>query len=67
MKPVDLGLRLKPIIGIHNLFVSNGTEHERARKMLNPAFHFTNLRSMVSIMTYQTQKSIDTLLESSSA
>ncbi|CAF1199913.1 unnamed protein product [Rotaria sp. Silwood1] len=66
IKPADLSVRLKPLIGIHNLLVSNGLEHDRARKMLNPAFHFNNLQSMVSIMTYQTTKAIDILLESSS-
>jgi cytochrome P450 len=53
------------LIGIHNLLVSNGKEHERARKMLNPAFHFDNLQSMISIMTDQTSKVIDILLQSS--
>jgi cytochrome P450 len=63
-KPSDLSYRLKPLIGLHNLLISNGNEHTRARKMLNPSFHFENLRSMVSIMTTQTTKSIDLLLES---
>ena len=65
-KSADFSTRMKPVIGIHNLLVSNGKEHERARKMLNPAFHFVNLQSMISIMTDQTTKAIDTLLESSS-
>jgi cytochrome P450 len=64
-KPADLSFRLKPLIGLHNLLISNGYEHARARKMLNPGFHFENLRSMVSIMTKQTSKAIDLLLESS--
>jgi cytochrome P450 len=63
-KPMDLSFRLKPLIGLHNLLISNGNEHERARKMLNPGFNFENLRSMVSIMTNQTTKSIDLLLKS---
>ena len=67
VKPADLSFRLKPIIGIHNLLVSNGLEHERARKMLNPAFHFVNLQSMVTIMTDRTTKAIDTLLASVSS
>lgn len=66
IKPADFAARLKSLIGTHNLLVSNGTEHERARKMLNPAFNFSNLQSMVSIMTYQTTKAIDRLLQSSS-
>ncbi|CAF1018404.1 unnamed protein product [Rotaria sordida] len=63
-KPIDLIFRLKPLIGLHNLLISNGNEHERARKMLNPGFHFENLRSMVSIMTDHTIKTINELLES---
>ncbi|CAF4731416.1 unnamed protein product [Rotaria sp. Silwood1] len=49
----------KPLIGSHNLLVSEGHEHKRARQMLNAAFHFVNLRSMVSIMTNETAKAID--------
>ena len=64
-KPEDLRLRLKPLVGIHNLLVSNGYEHDRARKMLNPGFHYENLRSMVSIMVKQTNRAIDSLLKSS--
>ncbi|CAF3487582.1 unnamed protein product [Rotaria sp. Silwood1] len=56
----------KPLIGIHNLLVSEGEEHERARKMLNPAFHFVNLQSMVSTMIDQTRKMIDELFVTSS-
>jgi cytochrome P450/NADPH-cytochrome P450 reductase len=63
-KPTDLSARLKPLIGLHNLLISNGNEHDRARKMLNPGFHFKNIRSMVSIMTGQTTKTIDGLLNS---
>ena len=58
-KPEDLAFRLKPLIGVHNLLVSNGSEHERARQMLNPAFHFDKLQSMISIMISRTLKSID--------
>jgi cytochrome P450 len=53
----------EPLIGVHNLLVSNGTEHERARKMINLAFHFINLKSMVSVMVDQTEKAIDGLFE----
>jgi cytochrome P450 len=34
---------LKPLVGVQNLIVSKHEEHERARKMLNPALHFVNL------------------------
>ncbi|UJR38124.1 hypothetical protein I4U23_030803 [Adineta vaga] len=64
-KPTDLTCRLKPLIGLHNLLISNGYEHTRARKMLNPGFNFENLRSMVSIMTDRTARTIDILLTSS--
>ena len=63
-KPADLSFRLKPLIGLHNLLISNGAEHARARKMLNPGFHFNNLQSMVPIMTEQTGKFLDGLLDS---
>ena len=64
-KPFDVTTLLKPLIGSHNLFVSDGIEHERARKMLNPAFHFDNLQSMVSIIVDRTNKAISSLLISS--
>lgn len=64
-KPKDYTTVLKPLIGSHNLLMSSGSEHERARKMLNPAFHFVSLQSMISIMTDRTTKSIDQLLASS--
>ncbi|CAF0720388.1 unnamed protein product [Adineta steineri] len=63
-KPRDLSSRLKPLIGLRNLLISNGYEHARARRMLNPGFHFENLRSMVSNMTDETTKMIDKLFES---
>ncbi|CAF0897612.1 unnamed protein product [Adineta steineri] len=40
---------LKPLIGVHNLIVSKHAEYERARRMLNPAFHSINLQSTDSI------------------
>lgn len=65
-KPADLSERLKPLIGLHNLLISNGEEHERARKMLNPGFHFENLRSMIPVMVEQTERSIEKILLSDS-
>jgi cytochrome P450 len=61
-KPTDMRELFQPLIGVHNLLVSEGEEHERARKMLNPAFHFVKLQSMVSIMVNQTSKAINELL-----
>lgn len=55
----------KPLIGSHNLLVSSGKEHERARKMLNPAFHFVNLKSMTSIMINETAQAINSFFTSS--
>jgi cytochrome P450 len=64
-KPTETETFFKPLIGVHNLLVSEGSEHERARKMLNPAFHFVKLQSMVPIMVDQTHKAINELLSSS--
>ena len=61
-KPIDFTTVLKPLIGSHNLLLSAGLEHDRARKMLNPAFHFVHLQSMISIMTNRTAESIEELL-----
>ena len=66
-KPLDLTNIVKPLLGTHNLLVSEGEEHDRARKMLNPAFHFINLQSMVPIMSDETRKAIDSLLLVSSS
>ena len=66
-RPSFLTNIVKPLVGIHNLLVSGEEEHERARKMLNPAFHFVNLRSIVSIMSSETAKTIDSLLSTYSA
>ena len=60
-RPPFLTNIVRPLTGVHNLLVSGEEEHERARKMLNPAFHFVNLRSIVSIMSSETAKSIDSL------
>lgn len=62
IKPVDFVTVFKPLIGTHNLVVSEGAEHDRARKMINPAFHFNNLRGMITIFVEQTTKAIDELL-----
>ncbi|CAF0885833.1 unnamed protein product [Rotaria sordida] len=61
-KPYDLTLIVKPLTGVNNLLVSEGEEHHRARRMLNPAFHFVNLRSMIPIMVNETVKAIDSIL-----
>ncbi|CAF1344228.1 unnamed protein product [Rotaria sordida] len=52
----------KLLIGSHNFLQNEEAEHERARKMLNPAFHFIRLQSMISIMIEQTIKAINELL-----
>ncbi|UJR33337.1 hypothetical protein I4U23_020786 [Adineta vaga] len=58
---------VKPLIGVHNLLISKNPEHERARKMLNPAFHSVNLRSMIPLMSNETAKAIDSLLATTSS
>ncbi|CAF1001195.1 unnamed protein product [Adineta steineri] len=62
IKPTILSTVFAPILGYHNLFVIEGSEHERARRMINPAFYHTNLKSMISIIVDRTRKSIDTVL-----
>ncbi|UJR19322.1 hypothetical protein I4U23_022451 [Adineta vaga] len=61
-KPDDTVIFFKPLIGIHNLLVSEGEEHEHERKMLNPAFHFIKLQSMIPIIVDQTNKSFNDFL-----
>ena len=51
-----------PLVGRHNLLVAEGAEHERARRMINPAFYHTNLKSMISIMSGETTKAIEAML-----
>jgi cytochrome P450 len=54
-----------PLLGHHNLLVTEGDEHERARRMINPAFYHTNLNSMVSIINDRTAKTIQAILNKS--
>ncbi|CAF1191038.1 unnamed protein product [Rotaria sp. Silwood1] len=57
----DNGVSLKHLIGERNLVMTNGSYHDRARQMLNPAFHFDNVKSMISTMNNQTARIIDEL------
>ena len=59
MKPADLIAIFEPLIGIHNLVVTEGAEHDRTRKMINPAFYFNNLKALIPIFVQQTNKIID--------
>jgi len=43
METSDLNAVLTPILGVHSLLIIEGSEHERARRMINPAFHHVNL------------------------
>ncbi|UJR23084.1 hypothetical protein I4U23_026107 [Adineta vaga] len=65
IKPPLFSTVFIPIIGKENLLVAEGQEHERARRMINPAFYHTNLKAMVSIITEQTSRSITDMLASS--
>ncbi|CAF2154072.1 unnamed protein product [Rotaria magnacalcarata] len=67
IKPPLFNTVFIPIIGRHNLLVAEGAEHERARRMINPAFHHINLKSMISIISNQTAKAIETLLSKSNS
>ncbi|CAF0856846.1 unnamed protein product [Adineta ricciae] len=60
-KPLDFKLVFETLMGSHSLLVAEGNEHERARRMINPAFHHVNLKSMISIITDQTAKAIASL------
>jgi cytochrome P450 len=62
VKPPLFSAVFVPIVGRHNLLVAEGNEHERARRMINPAFYHANLKSMISIMSGETAKAIETLL-----
>jgi cytochrome P450 len=67
IKPPMFNAIFTPIIGEQNLLVAHGNEHERARRMLNPAFHHVNLKSMISIFTDQTAKNIQALFSKSTS
>jgi cytochrome P450 len=67
IKPPIFNTIFTPIIGEHNLLVAEGNEHERARRMINPAFHHINLKSMISIITDQTAKTIQALFSKSTS
>ena len=62
VKPPIANTVFAPVIGEHNLLVANGAEHERARRMLNPAFHHLSLKSLISIINDRTRVTIDSLL-----
>ena len=65
MKPPDFGAVFVPLVGYHSLLVMESDEHERARRMINPAFHHVNLKSMVSIITDRTSKAMQSFLNNS--
>jgi cytochrome P450 len=62
IKPSIFKTIFVPIVGSHNLLVAEGSEHERARRMINPAFHHVSLKSMISIISGQTAQAIEALL-----
>ncbi|XP_028416658.1 cytochrome P450 4F5-like isoform X2 [Dendronephthya gigantea] len=49
----------RPLVSTKNVFAANGKEHSRMRKMINPAFKVSNLKSMVAIF----QEKANTLVE----
>ncbi|CAF1518236.1 unnamed protein product [Didymodactylos carnosus] len=54
---------LGSLIGLQNLLLSDHEHHEKSRRMLQPAFHSDNLKSMVSIMSYHTTQLIEKWLK----
>ena len=67
IKPPIFNTVFTPIIGKENLLVAEGTTHERARRMINPAFYHNNLKSMISNIIHQTGKTIDDILSKTSS
>lgn len=61
VKPPITTTVFAPMVGYHSLIVVEGAEHERARRMINPAFHHPNLISLISIITDRTAKVIDSI------
>ncbi|CAF4915789.1 unnamed protein product, partial [Rotaria sp. Silwood1] len=55
------GAVFKLVIDNYNLLVAKGYKHERDSRILNPAFHHTNLKSMVSIIVNRITKCIGSL------
>ena len=53
---------LRLLMGRHSLLLIEGNEHERARRMINPAFYHANLKSMVSIIIDRTAKAMESVL-----
>ena len=53
---------LAPSTGEQNLLLLEGAEHKRHRRMINPAFHFDKLKSMVETMLSETDAQIDAWL-----
>ena len=58
-KPSHFIGALKPIIGDQNLLLMEGSQHDRARKMLNSAFHFSQLKSMIPIIVKETDEALN--------
>ncbi|CAF3328966.1 unnamed protein product [Rotaria sp. Silwood2] len=61
-KPADVAVALEKLFGRRNLFLMECSEHDRARRMINPAFHHVNLQSMVSIITDCTAEAIESMI-----
>jgi cytokinin trans-hydroxylase len=61
-KPSVVNTVLSAVISEQNLLVAEDNEHERARRMINPAFHHINLRSMTLTITDRTAKTVQSTL-----
>lgn len=58
-KPKLFREQFGPVAGSINLVIAEGEIHSYLREMLNPAFHFANLQSLVSIMCRETSNIIE--------
>ena len=59
--------RLGPLLTLDSLLLVDEQRHATHRKLLAPAFHFAQLKSMVSIFCDETQQAIDRVAPASSS
>ena len=52
-------LFLGNVVGTQNLLLTEGAEHSKHRRMINPAFHHQNLQDMLQLMFTETDEHID--------
>ena len=58
---------LGPLLGDKSLLLSEGAVHRRHRSMINPAFHFINLKGMTGLMADAATRAVDAWVPTVSA